>query len=328
MSGFSKIPKTDRLRKRLFFQYGKGDYTGAARLGEALLRAHIRYSSTHTAAYEDDLYNVALACDAAGRTNRAIELYTDSIHRAFTRSGADLVVAARLTNLGRVLSVYEQHEAACRIFMQALTIRKRFLPPTHLDLGDSLYNAGCALVRAGLGKDAIPALNSAMHIYTRNDSDNLINCLHIIASAYEQMGKYEEAFPFAEAAWRGLATGDGEDHHRAGYYLAGLYEAAGRHQDACELYLDIMGWVERTVGCSNIGYINLATRAASRLAVIGEYRQSRDILQKISKLVEGMVGRNNLTYSNCIRNLVVIHQHLGEWDEAEALLKEYGPPTT
>ena len=321
MSRFCKTSKTDRLRQRLFFQYNKKDYCGAARLGEALLRAHVNHNSVDTPAYEDDLYNVALVSAAADRADRAIELYTESIHLTFLRVGAGLPVAERLTNLAALLSIYDQHESACRIFMQVLTIRRRLLPFGHIAIGDSLYNIGNALIRANRCREAIPALDSALHIYTKMDSDNLINCLHVIAAAYEELKEYEEALPYAEAAWRGHSIANEPEHYRAGYYLARLYEATGQDKRACNLYLSIMDWVEETVGYSHSGYINLATKAASGLAKLGEYRQSKDILLRLSKIIKGSVGYNNLTYSNCIKNLAAVHRHLGECDEAEALLK-------
>lgn len=336
MPRYSKTTKTERLRQRLFFQYNKADYTGAARLGEALLRAHDRYHSTDTVAYDDDLYNTAMACGAAGRIDRAVELYTESIHRTFSRSGVGLPVAVKLTNLAALLSMHDQHEASCRIFMQALSIRRQILPHNHGDLADALYNMGNALIRAGRCNDAIPALNSALHIYSKiengnysgigdgssTECSNFINCLHVIASAYEKIGDFKNAIPYAEAAWRSLAQSDIPEYHRAGYYLAGLYELVYRYNDACKLYLSIMEWVEQTVGCSHSGYINLATKAASQLAKLGDLRQSKDILLRLSKLIEDMVGNNNLTYSNCIRNLAILHQQLEEWDEAENLIKE------
>ena len=321
MSRFCKISKTKRLRQRMFFQYNKAAYTNAARLGEALLRAHANHNSTDTSAYEDDLYNVALASGAAKRVNRAIELYIESIRRAFMRDGVSLVIAARLSNLAALLSVYDQHESACRIFMQAITIRKQLLYCNHPELGDAFYNMGNALIRAGRYHDAVPALKNALHIYIKSGSDNFINCLHAVASAYESLKEYHNAIPFAEAAWHGLADIDQDEHYRAGYYLAGLYEATNRHNDACKLYFSIIEWVEKTVGCFHSGYINLTAKAASQLVKLGKYQQSKDVLSKLSKLIEGKVGHNNLTYANCIKNLAIIHRHLGEWDEAEAVLR-------
>ena len=332
MPGYSKMSKQERLRKRMFYQYNKDDFAGSARLGEALLRAHIRSCTTSSEAYEDDLFNTALASSKAGRVDRAVELYTESIHRTFNRTGPGLSVASRLTNLAALLSFHDQHESACRMFMQALTIRRQLLPYNHQNLGDSLYNMGTALTRAGRGRDALSALNGALHIYTKSvaassskpsaGNGNLVNCLHAIARAYEQIGEYDSAFPFAEAAWRGLAIIDIDEYHRAGYYLAGLYEAAGRHQDASELYLSTLDWVEQSAGDSNSSYINLAAKAANQLARLGEYQKSREILERLSKTLEGFAGRNNLTYSNCIRNLAIMYQQLGKRDEAEILLKE------
>ena len=371
MTKFSKTSKTQRLRKRLFFQYERQDFAGAVRLGEALLRAHIQHGTSTTTAYDDDMYNTALANAAAGNVDRAVELYTESIHRIFNRLGAGLPVACCLTNLAALLSSYDQHESACRIFMQALTIRRRLLPYDHLELGDALYNMGNALIRADKCKDAIPALMSALHIYNKKNSTNLIDCLHVIAVAHIRLGEYEQALPFAEAAWQrtdktdktdkidetnkidktnmprdeegteGVVVAEAEraekieragksetnekdvaEHHQAGFFLAQLYELGGQHDEACQLYLSTMDWVEKTVGLSHSSYINIATKTAAQLAKLGSYIQAKDILMKILKSIEVMAGHDNLTYSNCIRNLAVIHQQLKEWEEAETLLRE------
>ena len=321
MSRYCKTSKMDRIRQRLFFQYNKDDYTGAARLGEALLRAHTNHNSTGTIAYENDLYNVALACCAAGRTDRAIDLYTESIKRSFERDGVSLTVAEKLSNLAALLSACEQHETACRLFMQALTIRKRLLSYNDPILGDSLYNMGCALVRAGRLSDAIPAINGAVQIYSkRQQNDNIVNCFHVVARAYEKLGEFALAIPYAEAALRSLS---GDDQQRFAYYLAGLYDATGRPSDACKLYLSVMEWAEGLIGPRHSVYINIATKAASQLAKLGDYHKSKDLLLKMLKVIEDTVGNNNLTYSNCIKNLAIIHRLLGEPEESEMLLREY-----
>ena len=156
MPKLSEMNKTDRLRHRLFFQYGRENYVSAARLGEALLRAHVRLKSDNTAAYETDLYNTALACAGAGRVNRAVDLYTESIHKCFLRSGINLTIAARLTNLGALLSDYGQHDNACRIFLQVITIKKRFMAETHPDYEDALYNLDNALMRSRAANQSAP----------------------------------------------------------------------------------------------------------------------------------------------------------------------------
>ena len=329
MARLSNIAKVDKLRKRLATYYDRLEYKAAARTGEALLRAHAGHYSENTSAYADDLYNTALVSGAAGRIDRAIELYTDSIHRCFSKNGADLCVAARLSNLAALLSTHDQHESACRLFMQALTIRKRLLPHNHLTIADALYNMGSALIRANRCREAIPALTGAMNIYNRGGSksadaggDNLINCMQVLASAHEQLEEYNEAFPFAEAAWRALAFTNRDEHYRAGYYLAQLYEQDGRHSEACELYLSVMEWAGQTVGYNHSGYINIATKAAGMLAKLEDFRQAKDILTRLQKIIAEMVGHSNLSYSNCIRNLAVVHRQLEEWEEAEALLKE------
>ena len=322
MSKFTKTTKIERLRGRLFYQYRRQDYASAARLGEALLKAHTNLYNGKNTAYADDLYNTALANASAGHIDRAIELYTESIHRHFEMRGADLIVAARMSNLGALLSNYGQHEAACRIFVQALTIRKRMLHCKHVELADSLYNMGNALIKAARQREAIPALTSAMHIYTRVDSDNLIPCLQTLAAAHQALEEYDKAIPYAEAAWRSLALSDIDEHYRAAYALAFLYEEAGLADDACQLYLSIMEWIGQKVGYKHSSYVYIATKAASMLAKLNEYEQAKSILQRLKKLVEEMVGRGNLTYSNCTRNLAVVHRHLEEWDEAERLLLE------
>lgn len=140
MAGYSRYTKKERLRKRLTFQYNKGDYAGAARLGEALLRAHQREYTTNSPDYAKDMYNVAVAASAAGHINRAIDLYTEYIKRIQLYPQEELSKAAGLTNLAALLSGQGKQGAACRLFYQAFEIKKRLLPPGHPDLAESHYN--------------------------------------------------------------------------------------------------------------------------------------------------------------------------------------------
>lgn len=79
---YTKYTKTQRLRSRLTFKYNNGDYRSAARLGEALLRAHVREQSVNSPAFARDMYNVSLAQKAAGSPVRAAELRTEASRRA------------------------------------------------------------------------------------------------------------------------------------------------------------------------------------------------------------------------------------------------------
>ena len=136
MPGYSKYTKKDRLRRRLAFQYNKKDFASAARIGEALLRAHIREYTTNSPAYAKDMYNAAVAISAAGYTKRAVNLYKEFVRRAKLYPQMELLMASGLTNLAILLSGKE----AIRLFSQAFEIRKRLLPNNHEDLIASHFN--------------------------------------------------------------------------------------------------------------------------------------------------------------------------------------------
>jgi len=140
MAGYSRYTKKERLRKRLAFQYNKKDYTGAARLGEALLRAHIREYTSNSKEYAKDMYNVAVASCAARHIQRSISLYKEFIQRAKMYPGMELNVASGLNNLATIFSAQGHKEAAARLFHQAFEIRKSLLPPGHEDLVSSHAN--------------------------------------------------------------------------------------------------------------------------------------------------------------------------------------------
>ena len=149
MSGYSKYTKKDRLRKRLTFQYNKKDFASAARIGEALLRAHVRENTINSPAYARDMYNVAVAASVAGHIRRAISLYKEFIRCAKMYPQMELLMASGLTNLAVLLS----HREAIRLFSQALEIRKRLLPPIHEDLIASHFNlmrAQSNVIRLGI----------------------------------------------------------------------------------------------------------------------------------------------------------------------------------
>jgi len=149
MSGYSKYTKKDRLRRRLAFQYNKKDFIAAARIGEALLRAHVREHTTNSPAYVRDMYNVAVAASAAGHTKRAICLYKEFIRQAKLYPQMELLVASGLTNLAILLP----RGGAIRLFSQAFEIRKRLLPANHEDLiasHSNLIRAQSNVIRLGI----------------------------------------------------------------------------------------------------------------------------------------------------------------------------------
>jgi len=310
-----------QTREKMLNKYKNHDYGGAARDGEALLKFH---GTNHASrGYADDLYNTALSNAAAGFIDRAIELYTESIRYTFALSGADLSVAQRLNNLAALLSDCQQHDAACRVFIHSLAIKRRLLPADSIEIADSLYNAGRALVWAGRCRDALPALNSALQLYERRGSaENTSQVLLMLASAHRHLGEYEQAISFTETAWRNLAITDIDEHYRVGYYLAQLYEQVHLNREACEIYLSLMQWAGQSAGYVHSGYINLGSRAASLLVSLGEYHHAKDILLRLRELISEMAGHNNLTYANCLRNLAVIHRLLKEWAAALPYLKE------
>jgi len=291
-------------------------------LGASLLNTYERFGYTDSAAFSDDLYNVAITQAAAGDVDRAIELYTEAIHLTFNYMGAGVSVAAKLTNLAALLSEYEQHDSAVRVFMQALLIRRRILPHNSEETGDSFYNIGKALNLAGRYREALAYLNSAMHIYAKISGKAPVYCLSALAYAHENLEEYEEAFRFAEAAWKGVGSDNAEEHYKSGYYLANLYESGGFFDKAGEIYLSILKWVEEMVGKSHSLYVNIGTKAANMLAQTGDYEQAKAILKDLRESIKEFIGHDNITYSNCTRNLAVIHRQLEEWEEAEALLGE------
>ena len=277
--------KIKRLRKKLLYYYKNKNFRAAERVGEALLISYDRFNLPKTLAYEDDMFNTAVANQKAGHIEHAIGLYSDVLDLVFDRAGPNLLVAECLTNLGSLLVCYgedlEYKEGGCRLLMQALTIRGLCLHHEHAEIGDALYNVGNALARFGKYKEALIAFKTAMGIYTKCQSDYLINCLYVIAAAHEKLDEYEEAYPYVETARYGLANKSEEEYHRAGYYLAYLYEMTGRNFDSCNLYISVMNWLEKAVGCKHPSYIDAATRVVRQKVKLGRYNEAEALIKRM-----------------------------------------------
>ena len=146
MSGYSKYTKKDRLRRRLAFQYNKKDFASAARIGEALLRTHVREHTTSSPSYIRDMYNVAVVTNTV---SRKISLYKEFVRQAKMYPQMELLMACGLTNLAVLLPRRE----AVRLFSQAFEIRKRLLPANHEDLiasHSNLIRAQSNIIKLGI----------------------------------------------------------------------------------------------------------------------------------------------------------------------------------
>jgi len=131
------------------------------RAGEALLAA----SGPDGVAYVGTLMNLGEALQALGRRDEARPLYEKALSTWERTLGKDApYVVLVLDDLGSLALEEERYEDARAHYARGLEIRRRTLPPQHLDLGRSLTGVGRALVGMGRAHEALSLLEESLAV--------------------------------------------------------------------------------------------------------------------------------------------------------------------
>jgi len=318
--------KIQYLRNKALEQYNNNDYETAAKTGEILLREHWHNRFMWTLGYANDLYNLACAYDEMGNLGRAAELYSDSARQVSAIEGESRAFAKRLTNLAIVLGQLGVAEPAFFIHSQAVNIYKSRVGRRSPVYANSLYNLANAAADSGRRKEAIRYHLDALRVREKisertGEFSEIINSLHSIAFLYESYGEYEKAASYAEAA---MEISDDDDDLLIGacHYLASLYERVEKYEQALLLYDRVQEFILRQANREHSAYLNIAYRRANLLVQVNRPREALECHEEIRALFQNISGKKHIFYANCLRNMALLHNGLGEDDEAESLILE------
>jgi len=316
------MSKIDYLRRQQVQEYENGDVEASAATGEILLKEHWHIRNFWTKGYANDLYNLACVYDELENLERAAELYSDSARQIVVVEGEGVAFAKRLSGLAMVLSRLGAPEPAFFMLGSVAAIYQRDLGTHNATYADSLYNLANIAADLGQNIDALRFHQDALRIREAlGDTADAINSFHSIAFLYEALEDFDNAASYAETALTLIGEQD-DDYPGACNYLAGIYEHAGRQEDALSLYDKVLEIIRREIGREHSAYLNVAYRRANLLAQMERHREALDSHEEVRYIFKNISGTKHIFYANCLRNMAILHKSLGETVAAESLMLE------
>ena len=318
LTGFWKayaMNKVTYFRKCIQEQYACHNLVEAAVIGESLISEFIACDIDKGASFADDLYNLAVIYDEMGLNEKAIGLYTASVNHIIQINGGTGAITQRLMGLAALLSKQGNVDGAYWIFLHASLVANLSYGRDDPQLADAMYNLANAAADAGKDEEAISLQLEALSIYKEIGSvDDIVLCMHSIASIYETKNEHEQAVKYAADAMEQAYGTD--DYYQACFYLAELYESEKNHTKSKPLYEKVLNWVVSAVGQNNSAYINVATKLSYTMAGLGDYTGALSLMYTVYNSLNKKPTAGNLCFASCLRNLSMLHNHAGEKEKA------------
>lgn len=229
-----------------------GFYRNTGRMGEALSRAEEALLKTRAlgltenAAWGTTLLNAATAYEAAGKRERALELYREAgeIYREYLPPG-DSRLAALYNNLSGLYGKQGNPAAAAETLLRALDI---ITPREERSVEEAIMRVNLANMYAGMGRDgeAREELGTAVSIYQERQGPegkkdpHYAAALAALALCGRREGRYSEAAGLYEEALEEIQIHYGKNQN---YYvicrnLAEVYQTLGENEKSAR-YLQI-----------------------------------------------------------------------------------------
>jgi len=306
------MTKISYLRKLAAEKYSAGRFAEAAKIGEILLAEHWHNKNFQTDGYSADLFNLACYHDELGNLERAATLYSDSAAQISFAQGESLPLAERLNNLATVLIRIGIPEPAFFMLGNAADIRRRLLGTSHPLYADSLYNLGNAAAEIGRKEDSLRYHREALEIReNEGHTEDIVHSLVSISFLHKANAEYDEAIQFADSAIRFAVTCD-ESYAGINSYLAELFVACKKYEDALPVYDRALETIASAVGRNHSAYMNVALRRASALSRLNRHREALVAHEEVLEIFDRVSSTKHAFYANCLREISMLHHRLGE----------------
>jgi len=326
------MTKLSYLRKRLRDEYNKRNLPQAASLGDVLLSEHMT-NCFASQGYANDLYNVALVYDELGQLEKAAAMYVASArhisgqgnrnpHTIFMHSLSDaecVALAMRFNNLAGVIAQMGDYEQAHDMYIWVKALNTRAQSEHMQAVSDNLYNMGNIAASVNKTDEALRLHSQALEQRKQEGAtQDILHSLHSLAHIYEETGDYEKAIPCAETA---LEYTEGGAHASALSYLAELYEASGQYEKALELYEKVLAEIAQS-GCMRRDYMTILSRRAYLTGKAGDPEAAIMLHKEVFDMYNSLTGLDleciePAFYPNCLRNMAVLNNAIGETGLAE-----------
>lgn len=170
-------------------------------------------------------------------------------------------------------------------------------------------------------KEAEATFNYAQTIYKdleMEDKRYKSSLLRDIGSVKARQGNIEEAVSLAQKAFK-LSEENGSDLAKSLNNLAGLYQEAGRYQEAEPLYNRTLKIWEKQLGENHPNVAASLNNLAELYRETGRYQDAELLHNRALKIWEKQLGGNHPNVAVSLNNLAALYEEIGRYQDAESL---------
>lgn len=274
------------LNREVLRLYKVGDFDGAMRLAEAMLKLSETLPAPDKRQIGVCLNQLGILCMEQGRNAEAEPYYRKALAIIEEIVGSEHPdYGAGLSNLAALLRVFGRHAEAEQLTRRALGI-----------------------VEEALGV---------------NDA-NVASIIDQLAGILADQQHAGQAEPLYKRALAIRVDKLGPDHHHVALSLnnlAELYRAQGRYADAEPLYRQALSTAEKALGANHPDVSTCIANLAEVYSAQGRFSEAEPLCKRALALTEKLLGPNHPHLGASLNNLAELYRRQGRYSDAEELYR-------
>jgi hypothetical protein len=247
------------------------------------------------------------------------------IEQSSTPDGEDFTVA--VTVLGSLYGVMNRGTESLAYIKKALPIRERLYGKNSQKYAEVLAVLSATYSSVGQYEQAIAGLKQVVAIYDTllgKSSGQYAEAISNLGSVYVDVDDYVQAEPLLEEALRIREIKFGKDNLLYWYTLnnlAALKSRMGSYEQAISMEKDLLKRMEKEYQKSGL-YISTLMLLGGDYFYKKQYELADSVFAAGKSLVEKIVGKNHLRYSNILNGQGHVREQAGQFAEARMYYEE------
>jgi serine/threonine protein kinase/tetratricopeptide (TPR) repeat protein len=223
-------------------------------------------------------------------------------------------LAARDVDRGLGAKARKQYE-------DLIKVQERVLGPEHEDVASTLLNLGILLINQHHDDDAVPVLERAFNIFSKESPDDhgRLKAMQNLAKAYQALQRTDEAAKLQAEAMERLERTRGARHPdtvEAVGNLADLYKAQGDYQKAEPIAKKALELHRAVFGDAHRKTIKTITDVGIILGMLGRHAEAEKYHVEAYERAKAAFGATSRDALEDLNNLAVHYWYLGEYQKA------------
>ncbi|MBD1892719.1 tetratricopeptide repeat protein [Coleofasciculus sp. FACHB-SPT9] len=234
-------------------------------------------------------------------------------------------LATDLNNLAGLYYSQGRYSEAEPLYLQAIEIDKKSLPPDHPEIATSLNNLAELYRSQGRYSEAERLFLQAIEIDKKSlppDYPGIATHLNNLAELYKSQGRYSEAEPLYLQAIEIDKKSLPPDHPEIAIdlnNLAGLYESQGRYNEAEPLYLQAIEIDKKSLPPDHPGIAIDLNNLALLYKSQGRYSEAEPLYLQAMDINKKSLPPDHPGIATSLNNLAGLYESQGRYNEAEPL---------